>query len=324
MRKLIHRLIRQRSVRSTGAVSIHAAPGHAMVVFLAALCVLGTADSDVQAGWRLFLEDRAAFELFVGTERIITDSDGQFTDDPLTGTFDRVTRSGVVRGQSWQLDVYDVDFSSTPVGALVPGQVGGDIHDLDRLTVESPASQDGATGLGSWGIDSGSGSLSTPNALLVDFQVTPQGQGTGFLGVDLIDFEASQQYEPGSVLLYRQGSLVWQTPFHWSSDNGDGLVHFLGVAAETPQDQFDQIAIVLGDDDGRGSGSERWAADRLSFGLARTPEPSAMLMWLVVATLLCVTRPWRIRGSKRPENWDQHDGDQPENEAQGTTESEVI
>ncbi|MEO1994607.1 MAG: hypothetical protein ABGZ17_04965, partial [Planctomycetaceae bacterium] len=178
----------------------------------------------------------------------------------------------------------DIDFSTRPTGVLDPGVVGGDIADLDTFGVETPVKQDGAYGMGSWGIDSSGGSRTSRNALLIDFTRTPDDRGVGHFGVDLHDFEATQA-TPGSLRVYDDGVLMFHQDLTWATNDGDGQSHFVGVVATQADAFFDQVAIVVGDN-GPGHGfTQRWAADRITFGQASNPEPSSVVIFGVV---LCV------------------------------------
>ena len=88
-------------------------------------------------------------------------------------------RSGTIGADAFSYSIYDFDFSNTPTGTITPGVVGGDIFELDNINVETPAAQDGSTGIAVWGVDSLTGSNSTRNALLFDFGPT----GIGHFGL---------------------------------------------------------------------------------------------------------------------------------------------
>ncbi len=255
------------------------------VAGLLAIAVAARAD-----GYVVYVDDRSGFDdalLELGGTSIV-DSGGAFAPDPLAGTsLTSVLRSGLVGGDPFTYVAYDVDFSNAPTGTVTPGAVGGDVFDTDRLNVERPAAQSGAVGVGTWGLDSSSGSTSTRNALLVDFTSTPGGGGVGHFGLDLLDFEAATGFTSGELRLYDGGALVYSRPFSWSGTDGNGETHFLGVAALAGGGAlFDQVALVVGDDSNGGGGGERWAADRLTFGQAVVnPEPASF--WLLAAGL-CV------------------------------------
>jgi len=235
----------------------------------------------VQAGLLMFVDSRQDFQraLVADSESTVIDSHGMLAADPLPqNSASVVFRSGTVAGATFAYSAYDIDFSLDPLGVLQPGIVGGDIFDLDRMHVETPVKQDGAIGFGTWGIDSGGGSTTSRNALLVDFSETPGNRGLGHFGVDLHDFEASAQFTPGSLRVYDDGVLVFQNDLTWTADDGDGQSHFVGVVATEPGSFFDQVAIVVGDN-GSGNGfTQRWAADRLTFGQASNPEPSSVIL----------------------------------------------
>jgi hypothetical protein len=122
-----------------------------------------------------------------------------------------VTRSGTIGGQAFTWTAYDINFSNAPTGHVTPGVVGGDIASATPVDVETPVAQGTATGAGSWGLDSGSGSTTSRNALLVDFTATPGGLGIGHFGLDLVDFEAGAAFTRGTLRLYRAGSLRRRT-----------------------------------------------------------------------------------------------------------------
>ena len=238
-------------------------------VIVGALCL---AASCVNAEYRLIVDDRAAFEacLQVNPLSTITDSAGDFAPDPAVDSgLASVHRSGTVDGSGFAYDVYDIDFATAPVGWLAPGVSGGDIFDLDTLDVEAPVTQDEATGQGSWGVDSNVGNTNSCNAALFDFTTTPSGAGIAHFGVDLHDFESSPSFTLGRLRLYDGGAIVYSRYILWP-DDGNGTSHFIGVVADALSSQFDQVVLIVGDD-GPGSGFlERWAADRFTFGQART------------------------------------------------------
>jgi len=242
--------------------------------------------------------DRDAFDdlLVVAGGSTVVDTAGAFAPDPTAaGGVPSICRSGLVAGQVFVYDAYDVDFSSAPTGSLVPGLVGGDLADLDLVDVETPAGQGGANGLGTWGLDGGSGSTATRNALLIDFVNTPDGAGVGHFAADLLDFEAAAAFTQGELRLYDDGALVFSHLFDWGASSGNGAISFLGVIANPAEGGvlFDQVVLVLGDD-GPGDGRfERWAADRFTFGIAVTnPEPGAASLFASGLLVLCV---WRRR-----------------------------
>ena len=145
--------------------------------------------------------------------------------------------------------------------------VGGDIDDLDNLLVESPASQGSASGIGSFGVDTSSGALSTRNALLFDFSANPGG--IGHFGLDLHDVENSAEFTLAEYRIYDDGVLVDSGVLDYA-DGGDGNneSQFWGYAVSSPDNYFDQVVIVVGDDSTGGGLSERLAADRFTFGEA--------------------------------------------------------
>jgi hypothetical protein len=237
----------------------------ALAVFL---CMTVSAWAD----YRVFIDDREGFEtaLKINPLSTIIDSGDMFAPDPAESTdLDLVHRSGLIGGQTYAYDLYDMDFASGSAGWVIPGAIGGDIFDLDYLDVECPVTQEGATGIGTWGADGGTGSNSTRNAALIDFTETPGGLGVGHFAADLQDFESSAEWVVGELRVYDNGMLAFSAPIVWA-DDGNGVIHFLGVAADHETFFFDQVMLVVGDD-GPGSGFyERWAADRITFGQARS------------------------------------------------------
>lgn len=226
-----------------------------------------------------FIDDRVGFNASFTTNAgsSIIDSNGAFAADPSSASgLASITRTGTVGGQALSYTIYDIDFSNSPNGSITPGSTGGDIDQLDNLNLESPASQGGAAGTGSWGIDSSSGASSTRNAALFEFD-----RAIGHFGLDLHDFESAAGGTLGELRLYRNGSLLssLSQPIGWS-DDGNNVSHFLGFVAENPNELFDTIAFVLGDDDLGGTGrTERWAADGFTFGdasaISSTATPAA-------------------------------------------------
>jgi hypothetical protein len=253
-----------------------------MRTILATLFLLLAAVAAAADDYLVFRDDRAGFQasLDVNPLSTIIDTGGAFATDPVAATgLASVTRSGSINGQAFTWIAYDVNFSNSPTGTVTPGSAGGDVTSTSTVDVETPVSQGSATGSGSWGLDSGTGGLTTRNALLVDFTTTPGGLGIGHFGLDLVDFEASAAFTRGTLRLYRAGSLVFSRDFDWDSQDGNNQVHFLGVVAQSGW-WFDQVAVVVGDDSAGGGNGETWAADRVTFGLAvHNPEPAALALF---------------------------------------------
>ena len=266
--------------------------------------LLAAAESRAES-YVVFQDDRAAFEsaLLYDPFSTVVDSGGAFAPDPSAATGQpSVLRTGTIDGRAFAYLAYDVDFSNAPTGALVPGAVGGGIAGLSAVGGERPAAQGGAVGAGTWGLDSGSGSSTTRNALLVNFTTTPGGAGVGHFGIDLVDFEASSLFTRGQLRLYVAGALVFSYDFAFDPGDGSDETHFLGVAALGEQGLFDQAVVVLGDDTAGGGKAERWAADRITLGRAVVnPEPATLgLFGLGAAAIagLLVHRRQRLGGPR--------------------------
>ena len=238
------------------------------LVLLGALAPLAYADSYI-----VFQEDRAGFDAMLApSESTVVDSGGAFAPDPALGSSASVTRTGTIAGAAFSYTAYDLQFAAIPTGTITPGVVGGDTGALSSLIVESPASQSGGVGSGSWGIDSSAVSTSRRSGLLVDFTDAP-AVGIGHFGVDLIDFEAGLGNE-GQLRLYAEGLLVFTTEFSLTG-GGNGASHFLGVVANPGGGglSFDQAVVLVG------GNTDRWAADNLTFGVARNPEPGTWALF---------------------------------------------
>lgn len=253
-----------------------------MIRALVALCVVALLAAAARAdSYTVFRDDRAGFEASLDIDPLSTviDTGGAFAANPTAATgLASVTRSGSIAGQSFTWVGYDINFSNTPNGTITPGTAGGDIASTTPLDIETPAAQGSATGSGSWGLDGGSGSTTSRNALLADFTTTPGGLGIGHFGLDLIDFEASAAFTRGTLRLYRHGSLVFSQDFDWATGDGNNQVHFLGVVASSAP-WFDQVVVVLGDDSAGNGNAETWAADRFTFGQAtHVPEPATLTL----------------------------------------------
>ena len=246
---------------------------------------------------------RTDFENSLNTNSLSTiiDDGTNFGAAPATGSVASVPRSGTIGGKSFTYTIYDIDFSDSPNGSLTPGSVGGDIDDLDNVTVEIPASQDTANGIYGWGLDSEFGS-GTSNAALFDFT----GNSIGHFGLDLHDFEAgagidvnnSTSGASGEIRIYQSGSLVESYVLQFPGPDGGGSTDnpndppandseiagygnrqsmFVGITADNPSEFFDQVVFVIGDDDvdtvgvrsqDNDGSTERWAADGFTFGEA--------------------------------------------------------
>ncbi len=246
------------------------------VVPTAALTLLMVLCAGVPArasSYVVFRDDRTGFETYLAatTGPTVVDSGGAFAPDPVLGSVPSLTRSGSVGGVPVSYTAYDLQFSNTPTGTIVPGVVGDDVGALSDVGVESPAAQSGGVGSGTWGFDSGAISTTRRSGLLADF-ATPGGLGR--FGVDLIDFEAALGNE-GELRLYAAGQLVFATSFDLPPDGGDASTHFLGVVANPSAGgvPFDQAVVLVG-----GPG-DRWAADSVTFALARTPEPGTWALF---------------------------------------------
>jgi hypothetical protein len=248
--------------------------------------VLTSAASARADSYLVFQDDRAGFQASLDINPISTviDTGGAFAPNPVAAAgLASVTRTGTIAGQSFSWTAYDVNFSNTPTGAVTPGSAGGDIASATPVDLETPAAQGTATGSGSWGLDSGSGSTTSRSALLVNFTATPGGIGIGHFGLDLIDFEAAAGFTRGTLRLYRAGSLVFSRDFDWGAQDGNNQVHFLGIVAVGAV-WFDQAAFVVGDDSAGGGNSETWAADRITFGQAvHNPEPGTVALFALGA-----------------------------------------
>jgi hypothetical protein len=264
-----------------------------MLLVCCAVAVLASAAS--ADSFLVFTDDRSGFEgsLDVDPLSTVIDTGGAFAANPTSGAgLASVTRSGSIAGQSFTWVGYDINFSNTPTGSITPGSAGGDIASTTPVDVETPVAQGSAGGSGSWGLDGGSGSTTSRNALLVDFTSTPGGLGIGHFGLDLIDFEASAAFTRATLRLYRGGSLVFTQDFDWASADGNNQVHFLGVVATTAS-WFDQIVVVLGDDSSGGGNAETWAADRFTFGQAsHVPEPGT---WALLGVGVALLAAWVVR-----------------------------
>ena len=269
-------------------------PIPAVLVSLLALAAVARADS-----YLVFQDDRAGFHasLEVNPLSTVIDSGGAFAANPAAAAgLVSVARSGTLAGQAFSWTGYDVNFSNAPTGFVTPGSVGGDIASATGVDLELPVAQGTATGSGSWGLDSGSGSTTSRNAFLAAFTTTPGSLGIGHFGLDLVDFEAAAAFTRGTLRLYRAGSLVFTRNFDWGGQDGNNQVHFLGVVAVGAA-YFDQVAVVLGDDTAGGGNSETWAADRFTFGQAvANPEPGTLALFGLGAASLGA---WAVRRKRR-------------------------
>lgn len=235
------------------------------------------------AAYTVFIDDRTGFNtaLTANTSSTIVDTEilgtNSFaTDPPQHDNTTQVGRIGTISGNTYGYTIDDVDFSNTPEplgGSMLTDVISTSTIQIEEGTLgtpsqNAPVDQDGASGSGSWGVDSISGSTSSRNAALFYFGTTPGANGLGHFGVDLHDFEADPTFTSADLRLYDGEVLVHSIPFTWPSDNGDGESHFLGIVTDTPSEFFDQVMIVLGDDSGGLGRTERWAADRFTFGQA--------------------------------------------------------
>lgn len=225
----------------------------------------------------LFIDDRAGFNSALDANPLstIVDSNNAFAIDPAAATgVGNVERNGSLDGIIYQYFLSDANFSNAPTGSF-----SGDITSESPIDIEKPATQSGATGTGSWGVDSSGGNPSTRNALRAIF-TSSNSLGIGHFGVDLHDFESSVLGSLAQLRLYKDDNLVFSQNIDWLSDTGNGTSHFLGVAATNEGEFFNQLLIVLGDDVPGGNGfNERWAADNFTFGQAYAqPVPTPALL----------------------------------------------
>ena len=271
---------------------------HFLLAVLAAIA-LATASSPAEAGsYTVYVDDHAGFDSALAADLAATvvDTSGAFAADPSAATgLASVIRTGTLAGQGFTYTAYDVNFTTaaSPPGTLTPGSVGGDLLAATAVDVERPAAQGAATGTGSWGLDSGSGSTTSRNGLLVDFTTTPGNLGIGHFALELVDFEAGAAGTPGLLRLYDGGMLVFSHAFTFAGPKaGNDELHFLGVVAGAGAAWFDQIVVVVGDDTPGGTGnSETWAADRFQFGVTTTPEPGTWALFGVgVAGIAVIVR----------------------------------
>lgn len=217
------------------------------------------------------IDDRAGFlaSLTADSESTIIDDSNAFAVEPSAGTVTSVTRTGSIAGEVFSYTVYDIDVSNSPTGVLNPGIVGGDIADADNIKIETPASQSGAVGSGSWGVDSAGGATSTRNGFLFDFTTTPGDNGIGHFAGEFHDLESNASTTPAEYRVYQDGTLVDSGTIDWGSPNfGNSESHFFGYSVHSETDFFDQILIIVGDDGTGGGGAEQLAADRFTFGTA--------------------------------------------------------
>lgn len=238
--------------------------------------------------FNLYLGDPTGFSnsLTENSLSTIVDNNNNFASDPAAATSQaKLTRSGTINSESFVYDIYDVNFADTdPLsGSITPGSAGGDILETSTLEIEAgataPVSQDGASGNGTWGIDSAGSPnrQSSRNAAIFDFTTTPSSNGIGHFGLYLHDLESDSSFRLAEIRLYDDGVLTYSDDITWT-DNGDGKSHFLGVAAEGTGQYFDQVVIAVGDDNAVGGSApgkgytEAWAADEFTFGQAYQAE----------------------------------------------------
>jgi hypothetical protein len=227
------------------------------------------------SAYQFFINNRTDFNNSLNTNSLstIVDNGHDFGAAPSAATnLDRVTRSGNINGANFSYNIYDVNFSETPNGQINPGVAGGDIFSLSKLAVEAPVKQDGAIGTAAWGVDSvGTDSTIKRNAAVFNFTVTPESKGIGHFGLDLLDLESDANFRLAEIRLYKGGSQVYFNTINWGTDNGSGKSHFLGLIADNNDQFFDQISIVVGDDNSGAGGfgfTEAWAAENFTFGQA--------------------------------------------------------
>jgi hypothetical protein len=229
----------------------------------------------------LFIDNRSGFNTSLNQNArstVVDNGTSSFGSAPSKATgLVNVTRTGLINGSTFSYAIYDVNFSETPNGKLIPGVAGGDISSPSTLRIETPINQEGAKGTAAWGVDSrgATDNNSTRNAALFNFSATPGNFGIGHFGVDLHDFESDPLFRLGELRLYKKGSLVYSHTINWGNGfNGNGQTHFLGIVANGTSEFFDQVAIVLGDDNlGRGF-QQAWAADNFTFGQAYHSNPT--------------------------------------------------
>ena len=239
-------------------------------------------------------------DLNTNTSSTVIDDGTNFGVAPATGTVSSVDRTNTIGTESFSYTIYDVDFNTSPPGFITPGSdnSSNDILELDDIAIETPAKQQNATGSYDWGVDSGTGGKrNSPNAALFDFT----GNSIGHFGIDLHDFEAGEGIDSpisgasGEIRLYQSGSLVHSYTLKFpgvegggSTDNpnnttekdstypgyGNNQSMFVGISADNPNEFFDQVAFVVGDDDVGDDGyTEQWAADGFTFGSAYREVP---------------------------------------------------
>lgn len=140
----------------------------------------------------------------------------------------------------------------------------GDLGGTRRnLYIESPVSQDSATGDGN-GIDFRYGSLTTKNAMLVTFD-----KPIAHFGVDLLDFESDSNFTLGKLRAYDcsdSPQKIYESDINFETENGDSEVHFAGLISN--QVAICKVILVVGDDSSGDGKSEKFAIDNLRFGTA--------------------------------------------------------
>jgi hypothetical protein len=260
----------------------------------------------------LFIDNRSGFNTSLNQNTlssIVDNGIGSFGSTPSAATgLANVTRTGIINGSTFTYKIYDVNFSNTPNKKIRAGVAGNDIFSLSNLGIETPVKQGLATGTAAWGVDSqGADNNSTRNAALFDFSATPGSSGIGHFGVDLHDFESAPLFRLGELRLYRSDSLVYSTTINWGNGfNGNDRTHFLGIVADSTTEFFDQVAIVLGDENLGNGFTEAWAADNFTFGQAyhsnstqmpqtqEIPEPSTVIGILLALGLGALSRKQKI------------------------------
>lgn len=242
--------------------------------------------------FQLYLDDPTGFQDSLSEDSLstIVDTNDNFASTPSAATNQlKLTRTGAIDGSNFSYDIYDVNFSNNSVSlgsqGLTPGAPSGTDADIDsnsNLEIETPeVEQDGASGNGDWGIDSKGtpDRRSTRNAAIFDFTATPNNSGIGHFGLYLHDLESDPNFTLAELRLYQGGVLIHSQDIDWGTDNngsqfnGDGESHFLGISAEGNSQFFDQLAIVVGDDNAGNGFTEAWAADEFTFGQAYAKVP---------------------------------------------------
>lgn len=250
-----------------------------------ALCVIFLSSAVGHGAFTYSIDDAAAWQATVPEvvtfpapnaplDNIASDSQSAATSDG--------TLTYTIFNRDTSLAVDNAELLSQAGSSLgtATGLIADLFHDTNgTLDTETTVEQDGASltvpgydNTNTTGKNTTGGGKSSRNAAYFTFSQPIVG-----FNVDLLDFETTTDQE-GLLVFGLSGDIIDSQDFTFPFDDGDGIVHNVGITSSGGM-VFDSVMFVLGDDadanlsDGYGA-SQNWAAANI---VAAVPEPSSFM-----------------------------------------------